>query len=59
MGQELEVSDDPLAGLEGEALYKAEYEQKPDLKDEYGSVDAYVAYRTAEAAGRVKSLKKK
>ena len=59
VGQELEVSDDPLAGLEGEALYKAEYEQKPDLKDEYGSVDAYVAYRTAEAAGRVKSLKKK
>jgi len=59
VGQELEVSDDPLAGLEGEALYKAEYERTPDLKDEYGSIESYIAYRTAEAAGRVKSLKKK
>jgi len=59
VGQELEVSDDPLAGLEGEALYKAEYERTPDLKDEYGSLEAYIAYRTADADGRVRTLKKK
>ena len=59
VGQELDTSDDPLAGLEGEALYKAEFEQKPDLKKEYGSLEAYIAYRAADAEGRIKSLKKK
>ena len=34
--------------------WKQEFKQDPSLREEYGSVEAYVAFRQAEAAGRAK-----
>ena len=52
------VAKGPLAGLEGEALYRAEYEQDPELAKTYGSIESYIAYRRADSEGRIRRLKK-
>jgi capsid assembly protease len=60
VGQEAGSEDEnPLAGLEGQELYKAEYQHDPKLREIYGSLDVYIAYKTAEDAGRISRLKKK
>jgi len=59
VGQEAGAGEGDLAGLEGEDLYKAEYAKDPDLKKEYGSFDAYAAYKKAEAEGRIRVLRQK
>ena len=59
VGQEQIDEDNPLADLEGEDLYKEEFKQDTKLVETYGSIEAYVGYKKAEAAGRIKQLKKK
>lgn len=46
-----------LAGLKGEALWKAEYDRDDRLQAEFGSQASYVALRKAEQNGLVKRLK--
>jgi len=59
VGQETGAGESAFAGLQGEELYKAEYGNDPEIQKEYGSLDAYVAYKKAEAQGRVRLLRKK
>lgn len=49
----------PLAGLSGEALWKAEFQGSADLRAEFGSEMSYLAFKRAEANGRVRILNKK
>lgn len=54
-----EAPKNPLAGLQGEALWKAEYSGSADLQAEFGSESGYLAFKRAEANGRVRILNKK
>ncbi len=50
---------DPVASLpEGEEKWRAEWEHDPKVRAEFTSERRYLAYRKAEAAGRVKILGK-
>lgn len=54
-----EAPKNPLAGLQGEALWKAEFSGSADLQAEFGSEGAFLAFKRAEANGRVRILNKK
>lgn len=54
-----ETPRNPLAGLQGEALWKAEYSGSADLQAEFGGESGYLAFKRAEANGRVRILNKK
>lgn len=54
-----EAPKNPLAGLQGEALWKAEYSGSAELQAEFGSEPSYVSFKRAEANGRVRILNKK
>lgn len=47
----------PLAGLHGEALWKAEYDRSAKLQAEFATQAQYVALKRAEASGLIKRLK--
>ena len=57
----------PIAGGGGEApqpqagpdAWKAEYAASADLRAEFGAEGAYVAYRQAEADGKIRPIKKR
>jgi hypothetical protein len=53
-----EAPKSPLAGLNGEALWNAEFNGSADLRTEFGSESAYLAFKRAEANGRVRILNK-
>jgi hypothetical protein len=44
-------ADTALAGLTGDALYRAEFSRSPDLQEKFslGGVESYVAFRAAES----------
>jgi hypothetical protein len=49
----------PLAGLAGEALWKAEFANSADLQAEFGGKEAsYLAFKRAEASGQARILNK-
>jgi hypothetical protein len=50
---------DPFAGLEGQALYEAEWAESSELAAKFGKKEYYFAFRSAEDGGLVKILKKK
>jgi hypothetical protein len=54
-----EAPKSPHAGLNGEALWKAEFSGSADLRAEFGSESAYLAFKRAEANGRVRILNNK
>lgn len=54
-----EAAKSPLAGLTGEALWKAEFSGSAELQAEFGSEAGYLAFKRAEANGRVRILNKK
>jgi hypothetical protein len=54
-----EPQKSPLAGLSGEALWKAEFQGSAELRAEFGSETSYLAFKRAEANGRVRILNKK
>lgn len=45
--------------VDAESMAKAEWEKSPELRDEFPSLGAYVAYRKADEAGRVRIFQKK
>jgi hypothetical protein len=45
--------------LEGQELYKAEYQRDPKLENVYGSFEVYSAFRGAETTGRIRHLARK
>lgn len=49
----------PGEGLHGAAKWKAEYAADAKLQGEFRSEEGYVAFRKAEAAGRVKVLRQR
>lgn len=55
----LDKPADPLAGLQGEPLWKAEYAGSKDLQAEFGSEASYLAFKRADAAGLARILNKK
>jgi len=58
LGQVVTTEDD-TSQLTGTEKYQAEYAKSPDLQKEFGTVERYVAFKEAEAAGKVKILKDK
>ena len=48
----------PLAGLTGEALWKAEYAVSDALKAEFPSEAAYLGFKTLDAQGRIRTTAK-
>jgi hypothetical protein len=58
-GSEPERPANPLAGLSGEALWKAEFAQSEDVRAEFtGNEQAYVSFRKAETEGRARIFNK-
>jgi hypothetical protein len=54
-----EAPKSPHAGLNGEALWKAEFSGSADLQAEFGSENEYLAFKRAEARGGIKLMSKR
>ena len=55
----LDAPKNPLAGLSGEALWKAEFAGSADLQAEFASEGAYLAFKRADSKGLARILNKK
>lgn len=53
-GENEDPDNTVVSGGSPEDRWKAEYARNAELQNEFGSEDAYLAYRRAEAAGRVR-----